>query len=1505
MSARQRRFWWAAGIIGALVAGLTVTYGYVTHSDGGRRWLLATLVSGANGAFKGRGTLHVGTLREVGWGHVRLDSVAILDTAGVAVVSAAEATASIALTELLDHVVHIRALSVKGVRLDLAKRNVGAWNLAYIISGDTTHRAPGPPGYSDNIRIDAITLRDGVITTTAPWAPHPIFKGAARDSVIAVRDSLHDLVHTPQGLFERRRITIEQLVAHDGIITRPDHKPSSMSIDSLRGAVSDPPVRITAANGTVHWTSDSLRLDLPLLQLPASHASVKGRVWWNEPGAVRFDVALAADAALSDLGWIWDVLPRVGRGTANVRMRTLESADDAEYSLHDLMVTSDSSQVKGNIDVVVRPADLLLRRVALAFTPLRSDLLRRLSYGALPQPINGALTGRLVAFNGGPLSAFAVDTIDGVFRDAAHDGATSSVVGSGTFGFGAKPTARDANVAAFSLDLRTVRALIDSAPAVDGTVSGALRVVSADLNAADVRDMTLSWIDVAGNTSRVRGDAQLGFGTTVPTVNASIALDPISLRALARVDTTLTVRSDLRGELVAAGPLDSLVWRAALRNDSSSRVSFEGTASIKDNVWRVAADGDVLGFDVRAWTARQDMPVTAVNGRVKVIAAGDRDADGSVHVHSAKGDVSLRQTEAAERPAVDLLSSFVLDTMRLRVDSATMHLGGVTLDAHGTLLRQRGAPTDTMEVSARADTLELVRRQLSRLAATVAPLDSASAATMRSYAADTLRGDASVSGYLIGSLEDFDATLALGARDVQIGAIKVGRVFGSLLASKALTRADFEGVATADEIDGLVGAVRIASAEFRVQQANPDSGRLVLDASSRNDAHLVVRGGYQRRKGETRVVADSVRFAYDSVTWRNDAPIHVVSDAQGLRVDSLALRSSARGLFALQANLPDRGAVQGTVHLERFPVGEVVSFALATERFNGLLTGDATISGSRALPLVDWQVVGDSLGVRNAFLPPIRADGHYADRRMVAQATIVDTLGGRLHAEARVPVDLTIGTVEKRLLSDSVDIDVAADSLRLEALRATIPGVTRVRGAVQGAVMIHGTVDHPVATGTMELSKFSVLADQLGIEPYEGHALLRAAQDSLILESFRVRSGRASDTLSATGALRFARNEPTTIRGTVNSNTAILARMRDGTEVVLSGQLDVSGLLSRPDISGSLTVPSATLVIDPLGASTALDLRSSSAREYLGPTEIPALQYAAKSITQLGQFATVHNARVELGNEVWVRTPESNVKLSGTLNLATVGDALVPEGTISANRGQYRLDLGVVRRSFSVDSGTVRFFGDAALSPALDISATNVVRLATGDEIPVGVHIGGTLDRPMVTLSSRDPLYASAPESEIISLLIFGAPTFALDGQSQNTVRAVTGVLLPSAGGLVEGALQRLLGLNTVQVTTAGGQTRDDLTANPLSILDNLSITAGKQIGERTFLRINTGLCRSAGQSLTKSGIWAGVAAEYRLSRGFTGQVGVDPGSAPCSRVGLDVFPRLQFGFDLFREWIF
>ena len=1424
--------------------------------------------------------------------------------AGVPVIHAAHVEGTLNMRGLFSKSIHIGSLAMRGVRMEFRQDFTGPWNIAYIISGDKKKGPGRGPGFGDDIRVDKLTISNGMLTMVSPWAPHPMFTGQARDSVIAVRDSLHDIIHTPIGMLQRRKVTLDRVVAHNAIITDPKKGLASMQVDTVRGVVSDPPVRVIAASGSLRWNGDSVRFDMPMLRLPASSGSARGLIAWDQPGPLRYDVRINANAGLSDLGWIWDVLPAAGGGTASVRMRTLANADDAEYTLSKLDVTSMNSHITGDITVITRPADLALRGVNLTFAPMQSDLLRRLSYETLPPEVRGVFTGRLVAAEGGLLTRFKIDRLEARFADARIPGAVSTARLSGVVTLGVQPAVRDARLDDARVDLRTVRALLPNAPPVDGILTGSMRITAADLRSADVRALNLTWTDAVGNRSAVRGDARVRYADRDPSMTIDVILDPLSMLALARIDTTIPLRSTLAGRLKARGSLSALVWDAALSANASSGIAMNGTASFVAPQWRVAGAGSVNNFDVRSWFGGPELPVTALDGGVTIAVAGTRTAAGVTTVSEASGVLALRQTAASARPAFDLLASGLLDATRLRIDSATLHLGGVTFDARGALARD-STRVDTLNVSAKADSLDALRPEISRFAAMIMSLDTALAKSLREFAVDTLRGDFSVAGPLFGSLSDFDATLTLGARDVQVGAIRVGRVFGSARATDVLHRPFFEAAATADEIKGI-GAVRVSTAEFRVQQANPDSGQLVLDVTAQDTSHLVIRGGYARRGDALSIVMDSLRFESGNATWRNTAPIRIASDATGVRIDSLNIRSSQRGSLALMADLPNSGPASASVQLAQFPVGTAAAFTLGTPLFAGSVTGDVRLKGTRLAPLIDWRLRADSLGMNGTYLPLISSEGTYADRRVVARAVLADSLGGALRAEARVPMDLSLRSVERRLLSDAVDAEITADSLRLHALGFTISGVTRPRGTLAGRLALTGTIERPVATGTMTLDGLSGHIDALGIEPFDGRVVVRAAQDSLILESFRLRSGGLLDTIGAKGAVRFAANQPATVALQVTANNAVLARQRNGTDLNLSANVGIRGPLRLPVLSGSIFIPSANLFADPLGASTALDLNQQGTRELLSQEELVLANLSAKSFVDLGRYLTVANTRIDFGNEVWVRTPEANVRVTGGLAVASLGSRLALEGEISANRGQYRLDLGVVNRSFTIDSGRVRFYGTPDIEPTLDISATNVVRLATGEEIPVRVHIGGTAVRPILSLTSSSPLYASAPESEIISLLIFGAPTFALDGDRQKTVSAVTGVLVPSVGGAVEGALQRLLPVfNTVQVNTAGRQSQDDLSA--LSILDNLSITAGKQLGDRTFLRLNTGICRASSQSTGRGGTspYFGLAAEYRIATGLSAQVGVDPGAAPCARLGSDAFGRLQFGFDLFREWIF
>ncbi len=150
---------------------------------------------------------------------------------------------------------------------------------------------------------------------------------------------------------------------------------------------------------------------------------------------------------------------------------------------------------------------------------------------------------------------------------------------------------------------------------------------------------------------------------------------------------------------------------------------------------------------------------------------------------------------------------------------------------------------------------------------------------------------------------------------------------------------------------------------------------------------------------------------------------------------------------------------------------------------------------------------------------------------------------------------------------------------------------------------------------------------------------------------------------------------------------------------------------------------------------------------------------------------TVRSLQLAMGPGVFLRSTEANIQLAGQLTVNKVRREYRPVGTLDAVRGTYALKIGPVTRDFTVDSGSVRYFGTPDLNAELNISARHVVRtVRTNEEIPVIARITGTLFNPKLTLEStvRPPI----PETDLASYLMFGAPASDAGAAGQTAVQS-------------------------------------------------------------------------------------------------------------------------------------
>lgn len=302
------------------------------------------------------------------------------------------------------------------------------------------------------------------------------------------------------------------------------------------------------------------------------------------------------------------------------------------------------------------------------------------------------------------------------------------------------------------------------------------------------------------------------------------------------------------------------------------------------------------------------------------------------------------------------------------------------------------------------------------------------------------------------------------------------------------------------------------------------------------------------------------------------------------------------------------------------------------------------------------------------------------------------------------------------------------------------------------------------------------------------------------------------------------------------------------------------------------------------------------------------------------QNLTLDNVVIDIGDDVWLRSPEANIKLGGALRVTrAVGRdggvaRLALSDSLTVQRGTYQLNLGLARPTFEMERGVIRFFGDPDLEPALDLSALHTVREVRNNsnrqDVKIRVNIGGTLNRLSLGLSSADnpPL----PETDMLSYLVTGEPANVLLGARYSEQGATLALRL--AGSYLS---SRLAGgrFDVVQVepTAIGDADVGKLRENGFSILAATRIALGRQVGRNTYLSLSTGFCGLAPQNgnsdaLSQFASGLGVKAERRLSSSLSLALGLEPGSSAqsCGRLGLSrTFQQTpqQFGADLFRRW--
>lgn len=1498
---------WVFGVFVAIavivIAGLTALW-VIIDTDWGHERIRRYALDGLQGAAHGR--VSIGRVSGDLLHGVTIRDVSITDSTGAAFISVASITTNYKIADLwnkrilLDHATIVRPLIV------LNHPPQGPWNYERIFPRDTTpHPASTQPQWGDWVRLTNARIVDGKVILRTPWSPGAALDRRTADSVTraALSGTSRIMVDEVPGGFQKRtefdsifgRIPLLN-IAQPG---SPSHLADVASL-STNAYFFRSPAQFRNVRGKFSFTGDSMWWRNAYAEFPASKVTGDGSFAFTSSDMT---LGLHGDpATFADIEWAYPHLPSDGRGTLDARIVWRDGVQDYQFSNAD--VTTRGARIKGSLGM--RLADTLtFHNTDLAFAGLDTRTAAELIPG-FRSPRPGTFAGHATVSGG--RHALAVNG-DVTFDDPRAG--RSRLVANGEVGF-----LENGNVRARNLQLRMLPLQVsmartwDSSLPIAGEVTGTTKVNgSTETRLAMTLDVT--HVD-RGERSALSGSATLHFpGATQ--VDADLDAKPISLAEVGRFFPTAGLQGSAAGPIHAHGPVRDMKVDTDLRLSDGGRFTTTGTLDLAGAAKAYDLDASLYTLNLNAIDSKA--PVTSLTAHVTATGRGTQLATMSSNVaadfsasHFMQGNdsiafdtLSIRATAADGMAHLEHLYAAGAQTRAtasggfgLVSNKSDSVVYAIDVDSLGALNRWLPRAADTAAVpprpgvtaqilaKARADSAALDKRTEIERIVSGKPAPKLVVNKPPPVPRDTLLGRVHLAGTIRGSVSDFDLHGTAVGDSIIARGNAARHVVGTYDWTGARTaESKLSASASADHVsamgfsfDSVTAKATYAAAGQEIPcAADRGAGCLALPEGATGHLELAVRQGdstnlrryaasgdyslYSDRR-ELRLANMTLRF--DTAQWMTPHPDTISWGKEGVRVSDFDLRNRGSGRVHVNGLIPTEGVADLAIDVDSFPVANVVDLLQSDLKTTGDATLHGTVKGTLSHPTLEARFGLTAAEYNGAPVPDFIGRLTYADEKLAAH---VDALHGSgqpmTTVDASLPVNLAItGVTGDRLLAQPLSLDVVGDSLPIDLIPDLTDLVSNVNGHAAGKFSMRGTFKRPELNGTLTLDHATTTITATGATISDMTGSVRMLGDTVFVDSL---AGSAIGRLRLSGALGVGSWREPSFDLTLTSSGARLLNndygdLRVDSRVTLTGPFSqaaakgditvTQGIIYAPEASGRTLVGAG----DP-GLFNVLDTASDLAHQ-LFPTQSPLLTHLTADLT------------VRISQNTWVRNREANVEIytEDPLIVHDSAQSLVLTGVITTDRGDYT----VLSKRFQIRRGSAMFIGAPGLNPLLQVTGEYQVEVPARPAANIRVLIGGTLQRPNLSLESD----AQPPksQSELLTLLAFGQSTSSFVAANNSSVIS-TGATTDIVGNGAQFAARRLgtvaLGVLAQQADVQAGRalkadvfniTPADIPAEVgsgglVGLANQTKIEVGKYISPQTFVSLEE-QARNVGASIER-----------------------------------------------------
>lgn len=1021
--------------------------------------------------------------------------------------------------------------------------------------------------------------------------------------------------------------------------------------------------------------------------------------------------------------------------------------------------------------------------------------------------------------------------------------------------------------------------------------------------------LRLGDLDLVSGESRTYGSLTAVVGGELPPAlrNVDLQLDPVQVELLEVFAGPLPYLGTLRGRVTGTAEALRFDLDTRLRPESGGAAfsaQLTGEASLPDGGFRLGSLTAELQ-NVPLSVARPYLPGLPFNGRVTGTvsatgAPGRSPLDVDVNVQVARGAFTLSGTVdltgavpvydvAGQLNGIELRGLFEPDMPPARIYASYAIQGRgtdpetarLTATAHGSFTGWRTEPGDTVaiDVALRDGVFSIadfrselgpVRLQAEGEWRLTDPGSGALAYALEVESLEPLgaylpflppafsQGQLATSGQISGTVDDYRISGVLTGRDLRYGEWSMAALDGEYQydAEPSLPRIGLSMQAASIETPS--GPFETATLELTVAQPTFD---FAFDAVRPTGGVFDVEADGRIETAGGRVLALR-RFEIDlqEERWRLAERARIVWSTDGdLLVEDLRIaRTDGEGVFEVTGRvLPFDESNFGFV-VRGLPVADVLALAGREELGGGVLSAEGTVRGPEDSPefAVDFTLTEGT--VRGVPLQSLRGDVRFEGGRLIGDATALFGEARAVEIVADLPLAVSLGLPPRLSLRDgeSMDLRLTADDVPLETLSPAAPQLRELAGVLEAEVSVGGTPDQPALRGSLNVRDGAALFVPLNQRYTDIVADLELEGRRLDIRQLRAVSDGA---LEVTGGLTFEEITNPTADLVVQFRGFRPQGVDDLEDAAVSGRLLVRGLVREPRVGGSLRINDGTIFV------SALQQGADFSNQLVGAAiETSAFGQGLDARPDEGMFAglRIDTLRLEAGNDLWFRTRDARAQLAGELRIMKPGAAMQIFGELEGERGTFTLRVGPVVRRFEILHARVRFFGEPEPNPGLDVTASRTVIGSTGTPVEIQAHVQGTLNSPRLSLTTPDGV--QVPESELLSFLVFGQPSFAL-GQ-----RSFGGEDLLRDAALF-GGFSDLISIQIEEALISEvGLPLDYFQIRPGSFSGGNvpTVVMGKELADELFLTVNTPLATF--EALTAS-------LEWRVDREWTLEAGREP----------------------------